>query len=372
MAITDEPQVSHTIRHILGIDRQRSSKSLFEQPSAAPASSVVERDVPLPITNGPSGAHITSVDPMIPPASLLFEIPLVARAAHTVVHGRSSLQRILRDGDKRLMVIVGPRSITDIAAATALARALAVYAQRVTDDMVIVFRAFFEADELDATAGWTTMSQAPPDRSRVNDGLRLARSFLATVTSQFGLPCATRLVDIASPLYIGDLVSWAESCSVELASGVPMPVGFETTVADLPATIRAIAAAAKPHKYVSPTRSAMLAVATSTGNAFAHPVIQVSATPVPFAAQIEQAVALLSSYGLPATMVLDISGPHTPLDLADDSLTRRARYVADALLHDAAASVAGVSLQVDEPRHLAALFDALDILRNGVVGRRNL
>jgi phospho-2-dehydro-3-deoxyheptonate aldolase len=328
--------------------------NLFVEHYSIPTLPIIEKQEQSSSNNASFGAHIINVDPIMPPACLLFEIPLLDKAAKTVIHGRNTCKDILsiHSLDHRLIVIVGPESIKDITMATHFAHMLSIYAKRFKNEMVLVMRTFFDPDDNDTSSGWaqlcttsTTQANTIGDGNKVNQGLREARKFLAMVNSQLGLPCATRLVDIFSPLYIGDLISWAIPCSVELASGVPMPVGFETNLDSISDTIQTISSASKPHKYLSPTRSSMLSIASSTGNQFAHPILKIYSSSTSTSSnnnnnnskfiinQINQVSNQLLSASSPSKMILDISLPkNTDLKDSNSCLKTRLHHVTNIMM----------------------------------------
>ncbi|TPX33397.1 hypothetical protein SmJEL517_g03681 [Synchytrium microbalum] len=358
MAITDNLRVQ-----IASAIRQQIKT--VESYGSSPHSPV---DKTIPTSDVPSGAHISGVQPILPPACLLFEIPMVESAAKTVLSGRAAIQASLRQQDDRMIVIVGPETIDNMENATAFAKALSAYAQTSKEELIIVFRAFFELeDSNDASSGWSTLASESSPTNKVNEGLRIARSLLKMVNSQLGLPCATRFVDVTTPLYLGDLVSWAIPCSPDLASGVPMPIGIETTMESLPQAMKVLSTASRPHKYFSPTRSAMLAVACSTGNEYSHAVLHVSATHTKsFEVQINETASNLSSKLLQPRLLVDISSSSENLSSGSE-LGAIKESISQVANMSGSQVVAGVHITVKNSfKDFFQLFEEFDVLKNAM------
>ena len=177
-----------------------------------------------------SDLHVVETRPLVAPAILHSDLPLSDRASETVRQTRQRIQRILRGEDPRLLVIVGPCSVHDVAAAEEYAGALALIRERLKDSLEIVMRVYFEKPR--TTVGWKGLINDPHlDGSYdINSGLRRARSLLLQLAER-GLPAATELLDPIVPQYIADLVSWTaigartteSQTHREMASGLSMP-----------------------------------------------------------------------------------------------------------------------------------------------------
>ncbi|MBX4420447.1 3-deoxy-7-phosphoheptulonate synthase, partial [Mycobacterium tuberculosis] len=115
--------------------------------------------------------------------------------------------RILHGMDDRLIVIIGPCSIHDTKAAMDYARRLVEQRERFKNELEIVMRVYFEKPR--TTVGWKGLINDPHmDGSfKINDGLRTARELLMNI-NELGLPAGTEYLDVISPQYIADLVSW--------------------------------------------------------------------------------------------------------------------------------------------------------------------
>ena len=178
--------------------------------------------------------RIREMKELTPPAHLIREFPAGDKAEQTAAGARLALHRILHRQDDRLMVVVGPCSIHDTRAAMEYARRLAAQRERFRGELEIVMRVYFEKPR--TTVGWKGLINDPyMDNSfRINDGLRMARELLRDI-NELGLPCGTEFLDVISPQYIADLVSWGaigartteSQVHRELASGLSCPVGFK-------------------------------------------------------------------------------------------------------------------------------------------------
>ena len=172
--------------------------------------------------------RIREIKELLPPGHVIREFPATEKAATTVFQARAAIHRILHGADDRLLVVVGPCSIHDPKAALDYARRLAEVKTRLADDLVIVMRVYFEKPR--TTVGWKGLINDPRlDGSfRINEGLRTARGLLLDI-ADLGLPTATEFLDMITPQYIADLISWGaigartteSQVHRELASGCP-------------------------------------------------------------------------------------------------------------------------------------------------------
>ena len=178
--------------------------------------------------------RISAMKELLSPQQLISELPLTAQATTTVLNTRAAIQKILRGEDDRLLVIAGPCSIHDTKAALEYAGRLKAEMKKHEQDLLVIMRVYFEKPR--TTVGWKGLINDPglDDSFRINDGLRLARSLLLQLADQ-GVAAGTEYLDMISPQYIADLVSWGaigartteSQCHRELASGLSCPVGFK-------------------------------------------------------------------------------------------------------------------------------------------------
>ena len=179
--------------------------------------------------------RITGLQEVLPPIKLHEEFPMDESASETVYHARSAIHNILNGEDDRLVVIVGPCSVHDPAAAREYAGRLKPLIDEMSDDLCIIMRVYFEKPR--TTVGWKGLINDPDlDESfKINKGLRLARELLLNLADQ-GVPTGTEFLDLISPQYVADLVSWGaigartteSQGHRELASGLSCPVPIES------------------------------------------------------------------------------------------------------------------------------------------------
>ncbi len=231
--------------------------------------------------------RIEAIKELIAPAELLAEFPVTDAVADTVHDARQAIHRILHDEDDRVLVIVGPCSVHDPAAARDYAARLNKLRLELADDLLIVMRVYFEKPR--TTVGWKGLINDPDlDSSfHINKGLKLARQLLLDVNSM-GLPAGTEFLDLISPQYIADLVSWGaigartteSQGHRELASGLSCPVGFKNgTNGTLRIALDAIRAASQPHCFLSVTKERHSAIFTTRGNEDCHVILRGGSRP---------------------------------------------------------------------------------------------
>ncbi len=259
--------------------------------------------------------RIVAIQEVIPYAELQAEFPISDRAAHTTYGARQAIHRILCGEDDRLLVIVGPCSIHDPAAALEYAQRLAAVREQLHEQLLIVMRVYFEKPR--TTVGWKGLINDPDlDGSfHINKGLRLARKLLLDI-NDLGVPAATEYLDLMSPQYVSDLISWgaigartAESqVHRELASGLSCAVGFKNgTDGTLKIAIDAIRSASQPHHFLSLTKAGHSAIFTTSGNEDCHIILRGGRAPNYDAAGVAAAAAQLEAAGLPPQVMIDFS-----------------------------------------------------------------
>ena len=141
------------------------------------------------------------------PAALMQDLPLSESAAEVVTRARQEIYDVLDGKDDRLVVIIGPCSIHDPDAAHEYAERLKPLMAQLRDELIIVMRVYFEKPR--TTVGWKGMINDPDlDGSfHINKGVRKARELLLSL-SEMGIPAGHEYLDLISPQYISDLVSW--------------------------------------------------------------------------------------------------------------------------------------------------------------------
>jgi len=259
--------------------------------------------------------RIGAVRPLITPALLQEWLPVPPAALALVEQSRAALSRVLHGADDRLIVVVGPCSIHDHAQAMDYARQLKVQADALKDDLLIVMRVYFEKPR--TTVGWKGYINDPRlDGSfAINEGLELARRLLLDLLA-LGLPVGTEFLDLLSPQFISDLVSWGaigarttESQSHrQLASGLSCPVGFKNgTDGGIKVATDAIQAAQAAHAFMGMTKMGQAAIFETRGNADCHVILRGGKQTNYGAADVNAACALLKGAGLREQVMIDVS-----------------------------------------------------------------
>src|SRR5690554_2731071 len=259
--------------------------------------------------------RIQEIKELVPPAHVLREFPATDTAARTAYEARQGIHRIIHGADDRLLVVVGPCSIHDPDAALEYARRLKAEADRLSDDLLVVMRVYFEKPR--TTVGWKGLINDPylDGSFRINEGVRLARKLLWKINER-GLPAGTEFLDMITPQYIGDLISWGaigartteSQIHRELASGLSCPVGFKNgTDGNVRIALDAVASAGQPHHFLAVTKSGRSAIAQTTGNRDCHIILRGGKATNYDAASVDAAVSAAETAGLPAAIMIDAS-----------------------------------------------------------------
>ena len=276
--------------------------------------------------------RIQQTHPLISPAVLEEELPLTDAAGDLITRAREQVRQTLNGEDPRLLVVVGPCSIHDPAAAAEYASRLSTLAEEVSGQIYCVMRVYFEKPR--TVVGWKGLINDPDlDGSyRINRGLRLAREVLLNV-NECGLPAATEFLDTTFGQYYTDLVSWGaigartveSQIHRELASGLSMPVGLKNrTDGDVQVAVDAIRAAAHRHLFPSLTKEGAPAILETGGNPDCHLVLRGGSEPNCDPAAISAAQALLTDAGLADTVMVDCSHANSGKDPARQPEVARA------------------------------------------------
>jgi 3-deoxy-7-phosphoheptulonate synthase len=259
--------------------------------------------------------RIREIKELAPPAHLIREFPCTEKAADTVHDARHAIHRILHGMDDRLLVVIGPCSIHDPKAAREYARRLLPERQRLATDLDVVMRVYFEKPR--TTVGWKGLINDPGlDGSyQINQGLRLARELLLDI-AELGLPAGCEYLDMITPQYVADLVSWGaigartteSQVHRELASGLSCPVGFKNgTDGSVRIAIDAIKAAQQPHHFLSVTKAGHSAIVSTNGNEDCHVILRGGKAPNYDAASVEAACGEMARAGLAQRLMIDVS-----------------------------------------------------------------
>ena len=260
--------------------------------------------------------RIQDVMPLPPPEHLIRFFPVRNTPIEGLVsHTRHTISNILHGRDDRLLVIMGPCSIHDPAAAVDYARRLREQREAYKDTLEIVMRVYFEKPR--TTVGWKGLINDPylDESYRIDEGLRMARQLLLEI-NRLGLPAASEFLDVISPQYIGDLISWGaigartteSQVHRELASGISAPIGFKNgTDGNIKIALDAIQAASRPHHFLSVHKNGQVAIVETKGNRDCHVILRGGKAPNYDAASVAAACKELEAAKLPASLMVDFS-----------------------------------------------------------------
>ncbi len=260
--------------------------------------------------------RIRGITEVTPPAGIAQELPLSETAARTVFETRQQIADILHGRDDRLLVVVGPCSIHDTTAAMEYANRLKPLREQLSDRLLIVMRVYFEKPR--TTVGWKGLINDPDlnDSYQINKGLRIARKLLLDL-NEMGMPCGVEFLDLITPQYLAECVSWGaigartteSQGHRELSSGLSCPVGFKNgTGGTVKIAVDAVSAASRPHSFLSVTKAGHTAIFKTAGNEDGHIILRGgSAGPNYDASSVEAACKLLEAAGLRGTVMVDLS-----------------------------------------------------------------
>ena len=270
-----------------------------------------------------SDLRIRATTPLPAPSTIEEEIPLDDPGSTRIARARQEISAIMAGRDDRLLVVVGPCSIHDPAAALEYAGLLRSAADRHAGEILVAMRVYFEKPR--TVVGWKGLINDPDldGTFRIGKGLRIARKLMVDVTA-YGLPIATEFLDTTLGQYYADLVSWGaigartveSQVHRELASGLSMPVGFKNrTDGDVQVAVDAIRSARHPHWFPSLARDGSPACMQTTGNEDTHLVLRGgSRGPNYLAENVRSAVRLLVKSGLPPHLMVDCSHANSGKD----------------------------------------------------------
>jgi 3-deoxy-7-phosphoheptulonate synthase len=275
-----------------------------------------------------SDLHVVETRPLVAPALLHQDLAPDATALNTVTSARKRIQAILRGDDQRLLAVVGPCSVHDVAAAREYAERLAPIRERLKDRLEVVMRVYFEKPR--TTVGWKGLINDPHlDGSYdINTGLRRARGLLLDLARE-GMPAATELLDPVVPQYIADLISWTaigartteSQTHREMASGLSMPIGYKnSTDGSATIAINAMQAASKPHHFLGINRDGQASIVSTTGNPDGHLVLRGGNRGSNYHVDaVSEAAAELKKYGLENRLMVDCSHANSNKDFRRQS-----------------------------------------------------
>lgn len=259
--------------------------------------------------------HIKAIKELLPPIALLEKFPTTSPISKTVADSRHAIHNILSHKDDRILVIIGPCSIHDTKAALEYAEKLAPLRKKYKDTLEIVMRVYFEKPR--TTVGWKGLINDPELNGtfNINKGLRTARKLLLDI-NEMDLPAATEFLDMITPQYVADLMSWGaigartteSQVHRELASGLSCPVGFKNgTDGTIKIAVDAIGAANASHHFLSVNKFGHSAIVQTTGNPDCHLILRGGKGPNYSAADVAKIKTDLNKSGLAETLMIDFS-----------------------------------------------------------------
>ena len=307
-----------------------------------------------------SDLRIRATTALPTPATVVEEMPLDDPGSARIARARREIASIMAGGDDRLLVVVGPCSIHDPAAALEYAALLRAAADRHAGELLVAMRVYFEKPR--TVVGWKGLINDPDldGTFHIGKGLRMARRLMADITA-LGLPIATEFLDTTLGQYYADLVSWGaigartveSQVHRELASGLSMPVGFKNrTDGDVQVAVEAIRSARQPHWFPSLARDGTPACMQTTGNEDTHLVLRGGSRGPNYSAEnVRSAVRLLSKCGLPPHLMVDCSHANSGKD------AERQEAVASELAARIAAGDRGIAAVMIESNLLGGSQD---------------
>jgi 3-deoxy-7-phosphoheptulonate synthase len=296
--------------------------------------------------------RILNTRPLLPPAILMEELPLSAKATETVQTGRTEISQILEGKDDRLLLIAGPCSIHDPKAAIEYAQKLKKLADHFSQDLCVVMRVYFEKPR--TVVGWKGLINDPDINGsfEINRGLRQGRQLLTQI-AELGLPTAAEFLDTIIPQFIADAIAWAaigartteSQIHRELASGLSMPVGFKNgTSGNVQIAIDAIRSSQQAHWFPSVTKQGVTAIFETTGNPHSHLILRGGNRTGPnYEATILQGIlGDLNKHQLQPYLIVDCSHGNSEKDY-----TRQAAVAQDLAkqITDGQGGIAGIMLE---------------------------
>ncbi len=271
---------------------------------------------PVDKTSQTDDERIKDITVLPPPEHLIRFFPIQGTPVESLItNTRKNVHNIIAGTDDRLLVVIGPCSIHDPAAALEYARRLVEQRKKYAGTLEIVMRVYFEKPR--TTVGWKGLINDPylDETYRIDEGLRMARQLLIDI-NRLGLPAGSEFLDVISPQYIGDLIAWGaigartteSQVHRELASGLSAPIGFKNgTDGNIRIATDAIQSASRGHHFLSVHKNGQVAVVQTNGNPDCHVILRGGKTPNYDASSVAAACKELAAAKLPATLMVDCS-----------------------------------------------------------------
>ena len=260
--------------------------------------------------------RIIEMQELSTPEEVRKELSVTKAAAKTILDSRNTIENILDEKDDRIFVVIGPCSIHDPIAAMEYANKLKKISAKVSDNLFIIMRVYFEKPR--TTIGWKGLINDPMlDGSfKINEGVRIGRKLLLDIIN-LEIPTGTEYLDLISPQYIADIISWGaigartteSQCHRELASGLSCPIGFKNgTDGNLQIAFDAIKSASGSHHFLSVTKKGNSAIFSTSGNPYCHTILRGGSNKINYDEKsIDDVSARLDKAGLPQQIIVDCS-----------------------------------------------------------------
>jgi 3-deoxy-7-phosphoheptulonate synthase len=319
------------------------------------------------MTHNTDDTRIKSVSEVIAPAELHESLPITETASDTVFDTRLAIHNVLHRLDDKLVVIVGPCSIHDSKAAIEYATRLSELKKQYQDELVIVMRVYFEKPR--TTVGWKGLINDPDLNGsfHINKGLKIARELLLELNN-LGIPAATEFLDLITPQYFADLISWGaigartteSQVHRELASGLSCPVGFKNgTNGNLRVAVDAMRAVQDPHIFLSVTKQGHSAIFSTTGNNDCHIILRGGKKPNFDKDSIVETVSELNHADMNTQVMVDLSHGNSQKDY------RRQLEVAENIanqIRDGQQNIMGVMIESHLTEGNQSVGDGTDLI----------
>ncbi len=259
--------------------------------------------------------RITEIRAVATPTLVADENPITESIATLVYETRQEIHRILNGEDDRLLVVTGPCSIHDVEAAKEYAQHVVKMREQYANDLCVVMRVYFEKPR--TTVGWKGLINDPDlnETFNINKGIKTARQLLLDL-NEMGVPAGTEFLDVVTPQYVADLVSWGaigartteSQVHREMTSGLSCPVGLKNgTNGNLKIAVDAILSASRPHHFLSMTAFGHSAIFSTAGNEDCHIILRGGKEPNYDAESVNKACELLAKNDLPEVVMIDFS-----------------------------------------------------------------
>ena len=276
--------------------------------------------------------RITEIRAVATPTLVADDNPITEKIATLVFETRQEIHRILTGEDDRLLVVTGPCSIHDVDAAKEYAQHIVQMREKFGNDLCVIMRVYFEKPR--TTVGWKGLINDPDlnETFNINKGIKVSRKLLLDL-NELGVPAGTEFLDVMTPQYVADLVSWGaigartteSQVHREMTSGLSCPVGLKNgTKGDLKIAVDAILSASRPHHFLSMTSFGHSAIFSTSGNEDCHIILRGGKEPNYNADSVNETCAMLEKNGLSQRVMIDFSHANShkkhkkQIDVGDD------------------------------------------------------